>query len=75
MVEGAGLENRSRASDRGFESHPLRQMIVAHQIFNDVRSMMPPPYMAGIRTGGSEGGMSPSWGDRSVAKTRGGVAP
>ncbi len=25
MDEGAGLENRSGASHRGFESHPLRQ--------------------------------------------------
>ena len=26
--EGAGLENRSGASHRGFESHPLRQLVL-----------------------------------------------
>jgi len=28
VVEGGGLENRCRATYRGFESHPLRQYIV-----------------------------------------------
>ena len=26
MVEGSGLENRRRATYRGFESHPLRTL-------------------------------------------------
>ena len=29
----------------------------------------------GIRTGGCEGGVPPSWGDRSEAEARGGMAP
>ena len=28
MDYGGGLENRFRASERGFESHPLRQNVV-----------------------------------------------
>ena len=72
MVEGAGLENRSRASDRGFESHPLRQLPVAQQFFNYDKSMMPTHYLGGIRPGGPEGGIPLSWGDRSAAEARGG---
>ena len=29
VAEGAGLENRSGASHRGFESHPLRQPVTS----------------------------------------------
>ena len=64
MDEQAGLENRSPSWDRGFESHPLRHNVTRHKIER-----------GGIRTGGSEGGAPPSWGDRRTAKARGGLAP
>ncbi len=48
MVEGAGLENRSRASDRGFESHPLRQLPIVNQLMKHYNNQMPNQSLVGL---------------------------
>ncbi|MEO8326750.1 MAG: hypothetical protein ABI618_12920, partial [Nitrospirota bacterium] len=45
---------------------------MTRQILQSSISTRSTQYLCGIRTRGFEGGVPPSWGDRSLAKTRGG---
>ena len=52
MVYRVGLENRSRATDRGFESHPLRQIFGTFALLHAaiVSPSSPRPFGGGMRT-------------------------
>ena len=72
MADSDGLENRCPERDRGFESHPLRHHTISQLTKSWTKNLA---NQGKEKWWDSNGGIPPSWGDRSNATARGGEAP